>query len=552
MHKLMIVEDEPIIRAGLKHYFPWQELGVHEIVDAENGREGVEVALLARPDLVITDIRMPEMDGLEMIERLRGELPDTLFIILTGHGDLQFAQKAIRLGGVRNYLLKPLEYEESYATVVECLKEIESRKRERESRRKLETEVRAFGKVRDDSLFKLLLEEGDASDGDRQERLSRWEESGMLYYPAVLTAIPRRYPMGRGREAWKRFAKERVKELAAEALGLGKVHRLLSYSYQSKLYLIAVCPDPGGERPSGLYFPAGGRMNEILASDGDLSGLAVFASAGLPASKLSEAGSRLRLADKSLYRRYFESSRFFFPQSDADAAGASSAAPSRLQLEAEDRAEIRSCLENGSEADTRRLMNRFSERVQSKEARASVDSLLLFLQELINATLRFAHKHGIPVEEIYSHKLISLAFADDFENSDSLFDWLANWVLELNSAYRTRSSRHPLPDTAIFQQIESFILQHMEQDITLQTIADRFFYNPSYLSRLFKSKLNKNYLSFATEIRIRYAQQCLMDPKYLVTDVCVMCGYKSYKHFVKTFRTVTGKTPTEYRKQLGL
>lgn len=103
MYKLMIVEDEPLIRTGLKHYFSWQELGVQSIVEAENGKEGVATALREQPDLVITDIRMPEMDGLQMIEELRQFLPDTLFIILTGFNDFEYAQRAIKLGSVHAF-----------------------------------------------------------------------------------------------------------------------------------------------------------------------------------------------------------------------------------------------------------------------------------------------------------------------------------------------------------------------------------------------------------------------------------------------------------------
>lgn len=121
----------------------------------------------------------------------------------------------------------------------------------------------------------------------------------------------------------------------------------------------------------------------------------------------------------------------------------------------------------------------------------------------------------------------------------------------ISSVYRVASEAGS-QETQIFEQIETYIREHIDQELTLQMVADRFFYNPSYLSRLFKAKLNKNYMTFITELRIRYAQECLAEPHYLITDVCNMCGYKSYKHFVKTFHDVTNMTPTEYRKRLGL
>lgn len=249
----MIVEDEPLIRAGLKQYFDWQALGVHTIVEAENGQDGVHTALIERPHLVITDIRMPIMDGLEMIGQLRPQLPDTLFIILTGHNEFEYAQKAIHYGGVHDFLLKPLQYDDSLAVIVSGLEKIQ--------------------------------------------------------------------------------LKQNVLELQDDKIS---------------------------------------------------------------------------------------------PSLDKD---------------------------------------------------------------------------------------------QDFQ---------------------------------LFTQIESYIKEHMDQELTLNRVAEHFFYNPSYLSRLFKTKLDKNYMTFVSEIRIQYAQQCLEIPQHSVTDVSIMCGYKSYKHFVKVFKDVTQMTPTDYRKQLRL
>jgi len=107
-------------------------------------------------------------------------------------------------------------------------------------------------------------------------------------------------------------------------------------------------------------------------------------------------------------------------------------------------------------------------------------------------------------------------------------------------------------DLQLFTQIEAYIKEHMDQELTLNRVAEHFFYNPSYLSRLFKAKLDKNYMTFVSEIRIQHAQQCLEIPQHSVMDVSVLCGYKSYKHFVKVFKSVTQMTPTDYRKQLRL
>ena len=107
MYKLLIVEDEDIIRRGLVHTINWLDLGFTVIGEAENGKRGLEIIKSCKPDLVITDIKMPEMDGLEMILKAKEEFKFES-IILTSYSEFNYAKKAIEIG-VSNYLLKPID-----------------------------------------------------------------------------------------------------------------------------------------------------------------------------------------------------------------------------------------------------------------------------------------------------------------------------------------------------------------------------------------------------------------------------------------------------------
>jgi len=284
----MLVEDEPTIREGLKHYFDWKTLQYDHILEASNGLEGLNLAIEEKPDLIITDIRMPLMNGLDMIEQLRVELPSSLFVILTGYNEFSYAQRAISLGGVTEFLVKPLQYDVSLCAIERCTELLQHRK-----------------------------------NGE-----------------------------------------------AATAAGTGASLSIDPLNHSNRL-------------------------------------------------------------DSSNDSDHSDSSRAVHPASSAG--------------------------------------------------------------------------------------------DDSYGGEDQLF-----------------------------QKIEQFIIEHIDQDISLPIVAERFFYNPSYLSRLFKQRLNKNYSLFQAEVRINYAKQCLAKPNNLVADVCAMCGYRSYKHFVKTFKQITDMTPTEYRKRLGL
>lgn len=106
MHKVVIVEDEELVRRGIVTAVNWASADCEVVGEAASGAEGIEVIRSSHPDIVVTDIRMPGMDGLEMIRRLREEGCEAKFILLTAYSDFSYAQKAVKLGAV-DYLLKP-------------------------------------------------------------------------------------------------------------------------------------------------------------------------------------------------------------------------------------------------------------------------------------------------------------------------------------------------------------------------------------------------------------------------------------------------------------
>jgi len=542
MYKLMIVEDEPTIRAGLKHYFNWDELKVTEIVEAENGLEGIGMALKELPDLIVTDIRMPEIDGLQMIEELRSRLPDTLFVILSGYNDFSFAQRAIRLGQIHAYLLKPLEYEESLASLQECIRRLDDKRLEREQRSRLERTVKEAAKLQQEGPLKLIIEEKAALTTERLQQLCGYPADKYIVIPFAAALFPKR-----GAHAdWRTLVEELIRDLQTAASSNGKNEwHVFTYNRMPKLYGIAVA-DAGRCDAAALTAALSSALDKSLAKPR----WSAYGAVGAAIDHFADAGERLRSTEKALYLRYSgRGGRLFHIREGTASGGLQEQAGLSILIEEH---LVLECLASGDSARTQAFMNGLAEQAKPKLPHMPSDQWLAFLQQLINVTLRFAHRSGITVEGVYSDKLLTLSFVDEFENAEELFGWLTGWMLQLSADYAAKGQSSPVNDSLVFEKIAAYIKRNIQEDITLQMVADQFFYNPSYLSRLFKSKLNKNYMAFVTEIRIRSAQQFLKDPGYLITDVCQLCGYKSYKHFVKMFRSVTNMTPTDYRKQLGM
>ena len=125
----VLADDEEIVRTSMAKWIPWKDLGISLEAVASDGEEAYELIVKFRPDIVITDLRMPKLDGLELIKRVHSKLKNTEFIILSGFGEFEYAQRAMRYG-VKHYMLKPALKEDLVANLKEVKAEIEERKRE--------------------------------------------------------------------------------------------------------------------------------------------------------------------------------------------------------------------------------------------------------------------------------------------------------------------------------------------------------------------------------------------------------------------------------------
>jgi YesN/AraC family two-component response regulator len=138
MYKLLLADDERIIREGISSIVDWNGMGISLIGVAKNGIEAYEVISANPPDIVLTDIKMPGMNGLELAKKIRDEYPDTAVVVLSGYGEFELARKAMEYG-VKHYILKPCDKDEIIEVLKKILPEIENRKRKEDFARKIQS-----------------------------------------------------------------------------------------------------------------------------------------------------------------------------------------------------------------------------------------------------------------------------------------------------------------------------------------------------------------------------------------------------------------------------
>lgn len=168
MYTLLIVDDEEIEREGMAQLIPWDSYEIKVVSTARNGAEGLEKIAKFRPDLAIVDIKMPVMNGIEMIRQAKEQYPDMTFVVLSGYGDYEFTSQAMELG-VRHYILKPCDESKMIPVLNKAFAELEEARKKNARSEKLETEARLLKPYAREQLFRdLLLGKAQASSGARQ------------------------------------------------------------------------------------------------------------------------------------------------------------------------------------------------------------------------------------------------------------------------------------------------------------------------------------------------------------------------------------------------
>ena len=168
MYTLLIVDDEEIEREGMAQFIPWDSYEIKVVSTARNGAEGLEKIAKFRPDLAIVDIKMPVMNGIEMIRQAKEQYPDMTFVVLSGYGDYEFTSQAMELG-VRHYILKPCDESKMIPVLNKAFAELEEARKKNARSEKLETEARLLKPYAREQLFRdLLFGKAQASSGARQ------------------------------------------------------------------------------------------------------------------------------------------------------------------------------------------------------------------------------------------------------------------------------------------------------------------------------------------------------------------------------------------------
>ncbi|QYR21082.1 response regulator [Paenibacillus sp. sptzw28] len=510
MMKLLIVDDEPIERAGLqailRNGYPDLIIG-----QARNGRIAMEMVAEEQPDLILMDIKMPGMNGLEAVERIGGEYPDIRFIMVTAYDTFDYARQAIKLG-VRDYLLKPSKAAEIIATVDKVLKEIEEERREREAgKRTRDTLTKMMPVVEADVVTQLLFDHVHEVHLDELLGLLGGETTKEVFVMLViLNASP-------SPGEFYACVKNKVRELAIGWAG----------AMSGRQIPIVVF------RQTGLSYraQAAQTVQQLLMLQRKVPGTDCFIGIGsayesLEQIRLSYREALISSADTALPARH----RFY---SDSIALPGLSGQNSAKHTEKLLLEHIRL----GQWEQAEEIVLQFIR--QGEQNGTGLALVQQRVQESLWLVSRTLYELGIETESsLFSFR------AQDYRQ----LRMETKCLLERMNQEMTEHQSRLEADT--LQRIKQYIAEHFQKDITLEMISKEVKLSPFYISKLFKEQFGVNYIDFLTECRIEKAKSLMNRPDVPLKEIAFEAGYNDPNYFSKVFKKMCGVSPTEYRNRI--
>lgn len=534
--KVFLVEDEMVIRRGIKNSIDWEKEGYIFCGEASDGELAYPMIIKEKPDILITDIRMPFMDGLELCKLVKKELPNIKILILSGYDEFDYAKEAIRLG-VTEYLLKPI----SSGKLLEALNGVsESIRREKEDKdlvRKYMEEMRENTEHEKQKFFEQMIA-GNLSMADALETGKKYE---MNLSAGMYNLLLFRFTLGK--------ENRKSGELLGEAeYAIEKLTERLEYVFEFQrdvegwaFLLMADNEEQMSERVKELSKD----LEEIMKN---YSTIAYFGGIGQPVARLRELEESFREAERALAARFTMELNRIISVEDIRMA---------QNVDTLDDIEITSF---GEIEKTRTMLEKFLNNGAEDEIDEFVD---VYINELPEENLKSVLMHQYIIMDAY---IVMMSFCEKIEGIEGEMQAQSE---ELKNSMKTIQTLEEIKnyirmllkkiigvrDTISGRRYSDIIeiakdqirKTYMSDEISLNTIAAEVGMSPSYFSSIFSKEMGKTFVEYLTEIRMDRAKELLMCSSMKTSEIGYEVGYKDPHYFSYIFKKTQNCTPKEFR-----
>ena len=502
MIRLIIVEDELMIRNGLVRHMPWRELGINEIRTAANAEEAFTVCETFRPDIILSDIRMPGMNGIDLCTRFRERLPESQIIFISGFTDKEYLMAAIKLGTV-NYIEKPISIQDLSSAI-----------------KKAAVSVHRLKHTETNLLHTLLCSNALKRKEIAEELLK--SESGK-----ALKRDPR---------FWIGVLKMRTRPRS-----IAEFDTLFKKTLDSVSSIRYMTDFTGDPQIVFLFsadseFKSGETAQEKIIYENLLSAAATkedcFFGIGKTVLSLDEIPDSYQTALEAAESLFYKGwNRYaFFSEKRSEYKG---------ELSEEKLNAFYKLLISGKARTAQEFLDKLFQKIMENHYTVNFYVRNLYYQidcAIIRAERVMTHRNKAAPESGNS-------LLDKARTIQEIHDYVSRRILQ----YCQEDKEERIKNHAITLVLSYLNEKPEDKNISIQMLADMVYLTPTYLSCVFKKQTGVTIGQYLTQIRMEKAEEYLQNPQYKLYQIAEMVGYEDANYFGKIFKKKTGMLPSEYR-----
>ncbi len=536
MLKVFLVEDESIMREGLRDNMPWQQYGYDFVGEASDGEMALPLIRKMRPDVLITDIKMPFMDGLMLSRIVSKEFPAMKIIILSGHDDFDYARQAIEIG-VEQYILKPVTREKMKTVLVEIKEKIESEREKSQYLERFNKEMQEYEQMAQRHFFEKVFS-GQFPVQDiyaEMEKLSL-ELDGPCFNLVMITAEKKQKGSTRGQDS--------VLMLRCEEEMLHyfmKYPECLAFYWNINTYGILI----KGEEEAVKSFTGRVVQNIVRIYSQAEEEYEWYVAAGEPVMRLSQLSECYEQVNQKLSLRHLMPGQHVIVETQ----DVITLADEKENLAKFDAAKVNPDILNhffdfGTENEidnfTRNYFQSIKDGLKSKLFR---NYLLLNVRF---SAIAYAEKLGCSQED-FLQKAEADNIPEDMQNLDVIKDYFSRLVRQV---ILERDKENTDRSHTILAGALEYIEEHYGQEsLSLNDAAAVINVSPNYFSAMFSQEMNMTFIEYVTKKRMEKAKKLLRQSNLSTAEIAAQSGYKDAHYFSFVFKKTQGCTPREYRNQ---
>lgn len=535
LYSIILVDDEEEVRKSIIKQIDWESAGFQVVGDAENGEDALEKIEVLEPDVVLTDIRMPYMDGLTLAEKIRQRYPSTKVVIFSGYDDFEYAQKAIKLN-VTEYILKPVNVEELTSILKRIKSNLDEEIEEKRNVSRLRENYRKSLPIIREQFFNDMVHRRLADDLI-ESKLREYDIPITGARKWIIAAIDVEKSDDRSKKTLSLHEEEElipisVMQIVREKLKSYCRFSLFQSTAEAGMVVIAALDDDN--TTTGLIDVLG----DICKETKRILEVPVTIGIGHSVTGLSKIAGSYQSAVEALGYKAVVGSGITIYINDMEPVGSG-----KLEFDNSDESDFISAVKFGPDEKIEAVMVRISGKLES--ARVHYRQQQVYVFGVLNTVIQMIQQYDLNLEEILGGELEYLNVIDKLQKREEFGEWLLKTARKMNQAI---NQERDMTTRQVIQQAKQYIMDNYQNpDLSVEMICRHLHMSPAYFSTMFKKETGQAYIAYLTEIRLNKAVELLNKTDDKTYVIASKVGYQEQNYFSYVFKKKFGVSPTKFR-----